>query len=153
MDISDRLRILMDNYELSSSQFADKLEIQRSAISHLLSGRNKPSILILEKIIRHFPDVDINWLIMGKGNILKNTPPEQTAKEDSTLEFSREQTINFEEDNSIQSVEKEEVIDDVEQLYQSQPAKKNIPVEKIILIFQDNTFEVLQPKSNKNGNL
>jgi len=146
MEINDRLRILMDNYELSSSQFADKLEIQRSAISHLLSGRNKPSILILEKIIRYFPDVDINWLITGKGSILKNTLSEQEIKENSTPEFSQEQTINFEDDNTTQSIEKEGVMGGEEELYQSQYAKKNVPVEKIILIFQDNTFEVLQPK-------
>jgi len=80
MEIHDRMRILIEELQLSSSQFADMLKIQRSAVSHLLSGRNKPSIVILEKIINEFPNINVDWLITGKGNILrtnKSVPVQQ----------------------------------------------------------------------------
>jgi len=144
MEINDRLRILMDNFQLSSSQFADKLEIQRSAISHLLSGRNKPSILILEKILKNFPEVDIEWLITGKGNIFKSSSEEKhEVLESATEKKSEKDLFNQEEiqdsDNElILNNEKDKILKNV---------SKNNQIEKIIIIFQDKSFEVLKPKT------
>ncbi len=145
MEINDRLRILMDNFQLSSSQFADKLEIQRSAISHLLSGRNKPSILILEKIIKNFPEVDIDWLITGKGNIFKiDSEHKPEASEISDDEKSQKDLFHQEES---QDVENEAVLN-IEEKKITKIVSENNPVEKIILIFQDKSFEVLYPKTD-----
>lgn len=136
MEIKDRLLIIMDQFQLSASQFADNLEIQRSSISHLLSGRNKPSINILEKIISNFPTISIEWLITGIGNPLKNNE------------------IKPNDSNSIQSVlpnlpfdnndEPNETIDEKNKtIDQTSYAKKDKKIQKIILIFDDNSFEVL----------
>jgi len=143
MEINNRFRLLMDNYGLSASQFADKLEIQRSAISHLLSGRNKPSILIIAKIIEHFPEINIKWLITGKGNMLDKKHEQVLQNEYQTI-MSLEEEMPQTNNENASSYEKKNIYTHVE---------KNIPVEKIILIFQDNTFEVLQPKKEINGNL
>ena len=62
----------MDFHELSASLFADKIGVQRSSISHILSGRNKPSLDFVLKITTEFKDVDINWLLEGKGSFPKN---------------------------------------------------------------------------------
>lgn len=70
-DFIKRLEILLDYYSLSASIFADKLGVQRSGLSHLMSGRNKPSLDFVMKIVENFPEVDINWLLNGTGNFPK----------------------------------------------------------------------------------
>lgn len=65
--IVNRLLILMEAYGFSAGAFADKIEVQRSSISHLMSGRNKPSLDFIQKVLLQFPDINPSWLIMGKG--------------------------------------------------------------------------------------
>ena len=69
MDIRDRLTQILTHKQLSSSAFADFLEIQRSNMSHYLSGRNKPGVDILQKILDKFPDLNAEWLLMGRGSM------------------------------------------------------------------------------------
>ena len=72
-DFIKRLESLLDYYSLNASSFADKIGVQRSSLSHLLSGRNKPSLDFILKILEVFPDVDLYWIINGKGNFPKNS--------------------------------------------------------------------------------
>lgn len=72
-DFIKRLELLLDYYSLNASSFADKIGVQRSSLSHLLSGRNKPSLDFILKILEVFPDVDLYWIINGKGNFPKNS--------------------------------------------------------------------------------
>ncbi len=65
--ITDRIKTIMDAHGLSASAFADIIKIQRSGISHIFSGRNKPSLDLILKIIEAFPDVTPEWLLLGKG--------------------------------------------------------------------------------------
>jgi transcriptional regulator with XRE-family HTH domain len=66
-DFSNRLKQLMEHHELTASSFADKISVQRSSISHILSGRNKPSLDFILKVTTEFKDVDIQWLLNGIG--------------------------------------------------------------------------------------
>lgn len=79
-DFVKRLEIILDYYGINASSFADKIGVQRSSMSHLLSGRNKPSLDFVMKILEVFPDVDIYWLLNGKGKFPK-------SNEESTLQF------------------------------------------------------------------
>ncbi len=67
MNERDRIELLMKCYNLTSSQFADRTGIQRASVSHIISGRNKPSLEVMTKIFNAFPDVDLKWLVMGEG--------------------------------------------------------------------------------------
>ena len=71
-DFIKRLQIILDYYGLSASAFADRIDVQRSSISHLLSGRNKPSLDFILKVIEIFPEVDLYWILNGKGNFPKS---------------------------------------------------------------------------------
>ncbi len=72
--MEDRLLKLLDTEQLSSSKFADVIGVQRSSISHILSGRNKPSFDFLQKILRAFPMLNADWLILGEGNMYEGEP-------------------------------------------------------------------------------
>lgn len=66
--ITERLKKIMENNELSSSQMADRIGVQRSAISHVLSGRNKPSLDFVIKVLESFPNVSSEWLLRGQNS-------------------------------------------------------------------------------------
>ncbi len=64
--ITERVKKIMEDNGLSSSQMADKIGVQRSAISHVLSGRNKPSLDFILKVLESFADVSSEWLLRGQ---------------------------------------------------------------------------------------
>lgn len=67
MNERERIELLMKSYGMTPSQFADRTGIQRASVSHIISGRNKPSLEVLQKIYEAFPELDIKWLMTGNG--------------------------------------------------------------------------------------
>ena len=65
MLIQERIQLIIKANKETPSSFADKIGVQRSNVSHVLSGRNKPSFDFLSKIITHYPNVNASWLITG----------------------------------------------------------------------------------------
>lgn len=89
-DFIVRLKKVIQHYQLTASNFADKIEVQRSSISHILSGRNKPSLDFVLKVTSQFPEVDIYWLLKGKGSFPKSnsfTPPTPLISEKESKIF------------------------------------------------------------------
>jgi transcriptional regulator with XRE-family HTH domain len=84
MTIQERLHVILKMHHLTPSAFADKIGVQRSNVSHVLSGRNKPSLDFLEKIIIHFPKVNAKWLISGRADVLND--PDDSIVNDSKIE-------------------------------------------------------------------
>jgi transcriptional regulator with XRE-family HTH domain len=78
--IGDRLKEWINTNELSASDFAKQLQIQRSALSHIFSGRNKPSVDVLIKIKNAYPDMSLDWLITGKLDIKNKTEESKKKK-------------------------------------------------------------------------
>lgn len=66
MLIQDRIRTIMKSGNHSASEFADRIGVKRSNLSHVLSGRNKPSLDFLVKVISSYPKVNASWLITGE---------------------------------------------------------------------------------------
>lgn len=115
-DFVVRLQKVMDFHGETSSSFAEKIGVQRSSISHILSGRNKPSLDFILKVLSSFPDVELYWLINGKGTFPKEikteikkeeTQPQQILKKDSILKSDKsiERIIIFYKDGSFQNFE------------------------------------------------
>ena len=71
----------MDYYGESASSFAEKIGVQRSSISHILSGRNKPSLDFILKILSAYPEVDLYWLFNGKGEFPSAVKIEDTKQD------------------------------------------------------------------------
>lgn len=65
MELIDRFKYLMKLHNLSASAFADEIGVQRSSVSHILSGRNKPSLEFIQKVLHKYPKVSADWLITG----------------------------------------------------------------------------------------
>ena len=67
--MKERLIQLLDLEQLSPSKFADIIGVQRSSISHVISGRNKPSFDFLQKTLKAFPGLNASWLMLGEGTM------------------------------------------------------------------------------------
>lgn len=91
-----RLEQIIEYYGLSASSFSDKIGVQRSSISHILSGRNKPSLDFVMKILSSFPEVDLYWLLNGKGTF----PKKENDKDISPLKTQFNEKIDLNQDTS-----------------------------------------------------
>lgn len=75
-DFAKRLEKVIEFYGETASSFAEKIGVQRSSISHILSGRNKPSLDFVMKVLAVFPEVELYWLLNGKGTFPSTSSPE-----------------------------------------------------------------------------
>jgi transcriptional regulator with XRE-family HTH domain len=113
-EFTNRLKKVMEYHQLTASLFADKIAVQRSSISHILSGRNKPSLDFILKVTNTFNDVDMYWLLNGKGSF----PKAQETK------VSAPPTPSLFQSNAVAS---------------SNNGEKKI--QRIVVFYQDGTFE------------
>ena len=145
----DRILKIMEREGLTPSKFAESIGIQRSAMSHIISGRNNPSLDVLLKILERFTYVDSDWLLFGKGemirehvltdhnlftNMLENRPNVQVVAE-NRKEIGVEIPVN---------IQKQPVVEQV--ICQEKPSKN---VSKIMIFYSDNTFDTFVPEKNK----
>jgi DNA-binding XRE family transcriptional regulator len=119
-DFVDRIDQILKFHDLSASVFADTIGVQRSSISHLLAGRNKPSLEFVLKVIASFPDVDLYWLLYGEGSFPKKGKASPSA---GTL---------------LQSVVQDEVSGG------SSPVAQDI--DKIVIFYSDGSFKSYSEK-------
>ena len=124
-EIIIRIKKLISENELNAASFAEKIGVQRSGISHILSGRNKPSLEFLSKIQTTFDEVEFDWLLMGKD---KNFTPTQSNLFDS----------HEGEQEPLSLVSKNQTI---------QKSKPTKDLKEIIYIYVDDTFKVIERKS------
>ncbi|MCK5782686.1 MAG: helix-turn-helix transcriptional regulator [Flavobacteriales bacterium] len=87
----DRFKQLLEDNNMSASALADEIDVQRSSISHILSGRNKPSLDFILKVLKRFPDINIYWLMNGTQS--KASP---IVKKENTVEIQEEKQDNIE---------------------------------------------------------
>ena len=150
-DFIKRLEYLLDYYSLNASSFADKIRVQRSSISHLLSGRNKPSLDFIMKITDVFPDVNLYWLLNGKGSFLKNGSIEdapvtvQTEPQPSPILSENEfQPSLFETETPAREVENREVKSFA---VADSLINANSEIYKIVIFYKDGTFQDFKPRN------
>ena len=101
----ERVKLLMSVKNLSSSDFASSIQVQRSGISHILSGRNKPSLDFIMKVLEAFPDVNETWLLFGKDEMFKNRHAQQQTDHALITSASEEIPSNFEDKDEEDPIE------------------------------------------------
>lgn len=124
-EFSKRLQIIMDYYGLTPSGLADVIEFNRSSISHLLSGRNKPSLEFVMKVLEHFPEVKLYWLLNGKGNFPDIDSPASETKQIPLVENKKPA--------------KENLSPEIKEKFDLHIKKKDI--DRIVIFFKDGTFK------------
>jgi len=120
-EFAERLTMIMKFYQLSASAFADKIQVPRSSISHLLSGRNKPSLDFVLKVVKEFDEVELYWFLNGKGTFPKT----------ATSSPAPHQVVS----EPLKNVAS---IPDQERKYPNTHAKS---IERIVIFYNDGTFK------------
>lgn len=145
--IQERILLLMKAQGMTPTQFADEIGIQRSSISHILSGRNNPSLDVILKILGRFKEIDSNWLILGKGNLLKerdldNSPTLFNLDEDEEIIDKNLKEIDLEEEEKEKEI-KTNNIEIQENIIAMQNTNSQRSISKIIILYNDNSYEEL----------
>ena len=147
--MNNRIVKILTNEVISPSKFSDKIGVTRSSISHILSGRNKPSLDVITKILTNYKNINPEWLILGKEPMYKeNVQPSlfdndnTFVKEEVTNNGITEKPIN----NQTEDIKKEAKTEEKEEI---EPPKTNKvlskKVQKIVTFYTDKTFEEYFP--------
>tara|TARA_Y100000589_G_scaffold291166_1_gene294457 strand:- start:65487 stop:65906 length:420 start_codon:yes stop_codon:yes gene_type:complete len=132
MELTDRIKYLMKLNNLSASAFADEIGVQRSSVSHILSGRNKPSLDFVIKVLNRFPNVSSDWLLLGKTDVTNvKQEPENKQKGSDVVKLTNV--------NNSQNTENKANEQNVDTNVNSNASKKEI--KKIVIFYSDGTFE------------
>jgi predicted transcriptional regulator len=91
MDLSEKIKQILTTKNITPSIFADEIGIQRSSMSHVLAGRNKPSLDMVQKIVKRFPDLGLNWIMDDEDlpAVTSTAAPELVREKPSTAEKLR----------------------------------------------------------------
>tara|TARA_B100000780_G_scaffold273870_2_gene238028 strand:+ start:598 stop:1059 length:462 start_codon:yes stop_codon:yes gene_type:complete len=145
-EIGNRIRLLMHFKKLNATQLADILDVQRSSISHILSGRNKPSLDFVQKIVHEFPEVSFDWLINGSGKL----QPTVTNVTHDISTLSKESVTDVTKETPDDEPSQPKTKDSVNQQHNTQtptieaqetPTSKEKKVSRVIVFYTDNTFD------------
>lgn len=148
------MKQLLKFKKLTASQFADAIGVQRSSVSHVLSGRNKPSMDFIEKILRTYPEINAEYLILGLGAPLKDEP-------DLFNHEPREVSQRIQEGGGSatkKAVAKPEVEleraheDEQSQDYVTDKIEEQLVVPSMLIcIYPDGTFKMYHPRKSQTG--
>jgi len=144
-DFIKRLEIILDYYSLNASSFADKIGVQRSSMSHLLSGRNKPSLDFILKIIDIFPDIDLYWILNGIGSFPKNSEPIENLNDVSQNLDTPAPIDLFTQVSSSEG--KKSAPEKLKQATGTSENENYDEIEKIVFFYKNGTFRTYKPNS------
>ena len=171
--MEDRFSLVLKAKNITASRLADDIKVQRSAISHILSGRNKPSLDLLQKIFETYPDISPDWLINGKGPMFRGSQdlfsmyPEPTQSVNSRPSLVKEKEVKHDESHENESsrtltpakdeqkitisekpspevTRKEARDNEIDKALISKALSKD--VERIVIFYKDRTFIEYKPE-------
>jgi len=164
--MKDKIEKILLYLGISPSQFADELGVQRSGISHILSERNKPSLEFIQKVLLKYKEINPEWLMTGKGEMLRGSVQRSlfslTPEEISTNEVSQPELEIKNTDLSIDNQKLNELTTGTSSSeihakpHESNTENKSLignfldlnnkEIEKIVLFYKDKTFSVYKPE-------
>ncbi|MCO6176344.1 helix-turn-helix domain-containing protein [Flavobacterium sp. NRK F10] len=143
-EFTKRLENIFDFYGLTASSFADKIGVQRSSLSHLLSGRNKPSLDFVMKVIEVFPEVDLYWILNGKGTFPKTEIQEEKKVESPSALSQPVQKRNSTSDDLFSSSENiEETKNGVNEIPEEKKSNTQVLEETLINSINTSTIDAI----------
>lgn len=127
-DFAKRLEKIFSFYGITATAFAEEIDFNRSTISHLLSGRNKPSLEFVMQVVKKFPEVDLYWLLNGSGAF-----PSEESKSALPIYEIDKKTINR---TSNQIAKKEAAL--------SESAKIEAEIDRIVIFYKNGQFKIYE---------
>jgi len=147
MDIKDRIKLVIEKEKVPSGVFAETIGVQQSTLSHILNGRNNPSLDVIMKIHQKYTYVNLEWLLYGKGSMMAENQSQQDFSP-SLFDQKPIKPANVQADpekrkemplETPEIAPKETVIQEIK--YIEKPSKK---ITEIRIFFDDNTYETFK---------
>ena len=155
----EKLQLLMNAENLTGSKLAEYLGIQPSSISHILGGRNKPSLDFVQKILQRYPRINPDWLLLDSDEMYRpNSSPASSVATSAELQFSESPSMA----ESVTQAEPSAVENHgspADHITQAPSTPSNVMdtiaplvaphsrgVKRIIVMFDDHTFESYEPR-------
>ncbi len=140
MNLNEKIRKFITERDLTSTKFADEIGVPRPSISHILSDRNKPSLEIIQKMYKRYPELGFNWFLDEEENFNENTtqtPENQTITGKTKIQYSpREMNEKkIPEPNPIQSNLSQVTL----------PVQSQNSIARIMVVFSDGTIQEFKP--------
>ena len=139
--MNTRLQQFLAAENISQAQLADSLKVARAGISHIMAGRNKPSYDFLAALMNRYPRLNIEWLMFGKGKMYKDLMETSEIATDLFDEDLFSSQISKEDKQVMENIEPSIEIKSLECKVQETVKQRN--VKKIIILFDDNTYQEL----------
>lgn len=138
-EMKDRIAHIIRAKNLTAGEFAARLGIQPSNVSHLLSGRNNPSLDFVKKLKETFPEYNLDWIIMGVGPMTVSEPFMHSSTPSSLFDSNPVEDTPVEPLSSVEPVESES-------RQESAESKPSANPKGIVLLFDDDTYKFLSPR-------
>lgn len=132
-EIVQRIRQVMEQEGYSPASFADELGIGRPLLSHVLGGRNNPSLQLIITITQHFPQYSADWIINGRSLIVNQNNQTQTPKSIS------------ENTAPLRTETAENQAPDITKSHSKHKFVSNSQIERIVIFYSNGTFEAFNP--------
>lgn len=123
---TQRLQKILEYYDLSAAAFADKIVVGRSSISHIISGRNKPSLEFVMKVVKSFPEVELYWLLNGKGSFPASSAAEEKKEPVTPTEIPAKEIPGLRSKESLPNT------------------NSGKQISKIVIFYDDGSFEAFE---------
>ena len=140
--MKEKLEFLLRTKSLTATTLARLLEIQPSGISHILSGRNKPSFDLVVKILRAFPDINPDWLILDDERVYRDEVPSSSVTPTTPQEVESSHTSSLPAaSENMTSLEGNDEIKNEQLSIFSSPQSRGKTVERVIVLYTDKSFD------------
>ncbi len=131
--MKERLRRILESEQISPAKFADIIGVQRSSMSHILSGRNNPGYDFIYNLLLKYPHINADWLLTGRGDMYNTIQKRlEFSHGNDNKDINPDNSTEYRPENSIFEINKES-------------ESNNRTLKKILLIYNDNTFEEILP--------
>lgn len=152
--MNDRLQKFLDAENISQALFADTIGVARASVSHILSGRNKPGYDFITGMMTHYPSLNVEWLLSGKGRMYKDSASAKEITFSDNDESVEDDTLFSEFENESKISDATQVISDdgtsgTDNVSQAvcrcdEPAKSGRRIERVVVFYDNNTFEEIR---------
>ena len=147
-NMKERSIKIMECERMGQAQFASAIGSQRAAMSHIISGRNNPSLDVMTKILHRYPQINPDWLLLGKGEMLRdNTPAMEPA--DNIAKIPPQIQVVPEGHQELPFQESRKELDNSEKTWAVSVEKSSKTVSKIMVFYSDNTYDTFVPEKQE----
>jgi transcriptional regulator with XRE-family HTH domain len=144
--MKDRILEFLKRENKTSAQFAEEIHVQPSGISHILSGRNKPSLDFVIKMLEKYSSLSTEWLIFGKGSMYKEPKMADLFADIDLLQTGKSQNISREAPDKMQieGPQGSDIQEEISEKYQPDSSE----AVKIVWFYADASFEEFYPRKH-----